>query len=153
MEEEKVGIDVAILAKEKGFDEWCDGCYIRAKKTIDDIFGKNVIHKGDYHEDNTTAHNNKHCIDDNDYWETFSRPTQAFLVQWLRIKYHLDVRVAINSLTCYFPMIALIDIDGTQMKGPAYKNYGSYEKAMEAGLHEALLLIGKKNEKDIKLFE
>jgi hypothetical protein len=39
-------------------------------------------------------------------------------------------------------MITLIEVDGTQGKGPVYKNDKTYEKALERGLYEALKLIG-----------
>lgn len=152
MKEEIVGKVVAKLAKEKGFNEWCNDSYTEAKC---DIYINKIVRfsKGYYYHEQEKHKNSIDGIDDSEYWISYSAPTQSFLKMWLRIRYHLDVRVAINSLTCYFPMISLIDIDGTQMKGPVYKNHKSYEKAMEAGLHEALLLIGKKDEKDIKLFD
>jgi hypothetical protein len=69
-------------------------------------------------------------------------PRQEVLKQWLREKYHLYVRVAVNSISTYFPMIELAEVGGTQMKGPAYdKNYRTYEAALEVGLREALKLI------------
>jgi len=72
----------------------------------------------------------------------YSVPTQGQLEMWLRKKYNIYVRVATNSLTSYFPMIEIVSVYGTQMKGPAYtKNYRTYEEAMEVALVEGLKLI------------
>lgn len=141
MEQEKVGIVVAKLAKEKGFNEWCNNYYLVAKQDINN-HDNTPIYKKEQQFTINEKHKNSICSDDdNEYWDEYSAPPQSFLSDWLRIKYHIDVRVPINSLTCYFPMISLIDVDGTEGKGPAYKNYKSYEKAFDAGLYEALLLI------------
>ena len=72
----------------------------------------------------------------------YEAPTQNMLKTWLRRKYHLNVRVASNSINTHFPMIELLEVGGTQLKGPAYnKNYKKYEDALEVGLFEALKLI------------
>lgn len=72
----------------------------------------------------------------------YEAPTQNMLKTWLRRKFHLNVHVACNSITTYFPMIELLEVGGTQLKGPAYdKNYKEYEDALEVGLFEALKLI------------
>lgn len=146
MEQEIVGKIVAKLAKEKGFDEWCNNYYQCVKQDIyDDTYRTILKYSKDYYEKVTGSHKNsisiKYSVNNGEYWEDYSAPTQSFLSDWLRIKFNLDIYVVINSLTCYFPMIQLIDIDGTKGKGPVYKNYGSYEKAFEAGLYEALLLV------------
>ena len=149
MKQEIVGEIVAKLAKEKGFDEWCDDYYQKAKQDNYNHYGTSLEYKkgecvkvsGNHKNSITTSYNQEKIGDYDAYWEDYSAPTQSFLCDWLRVKYNIEVRVAINSLTCYFPMISIIDVDGTQMKGPAYKNYKSYEKAMESGLYEALNLI------------
>ena len=142
MEQKRVSILVAKLAKEKGFDEWCNCYYLLAKQDIYNTLGTSIEYKKGEHIRINEKHKNSICDDkNNEFWDEYSAPEQSFLSDWLRIKYHIDIRVAINSLTCYFPMIQLIDVDGTQMKGPTYKNHGSYGKAFDYGLYEALQLI------------
>jgi hypothetical protein len=70
-------------------------------------------------------------------------PTQSLLQKWLRDKFHLDVRVASNSLTCHFPIITLLEEGGCSGKGPKGQIiiYKTYEEALEIGLQEALKLI------------
>ena len=71
-----------------------------------------------------------------------SAPTQSLLQKWLRDKFHLDITIACNSLTSYFPVIQQLDVDGTTGKGPKYlNNYRTYKEALEVGLQEALYLI------------
>lgn len=123
MKEQLISFETAKLAKEKGFGvgfttQYCyssdnDGLHIAN-------FDNAVKTKPD---------------------ELFLAPTQSLLQKWLREKYHLFVCVAHNSLESHFPMIQLLDIDGSLLKGPPYlKNYKTHEEALEIGLQEALKL-------------
>ena len=116
--EKRISFETAKLAKEKGFNDY-------------------ICSTDFYTPDGALLCN------DFQYSEfSFLAPKQELLKQWLRNKYHLYVRVATNSLTCHFPMIELVDVDGTQLRGPVYiKNYQTYEEALEVGLESALKLI------------
>lgn len=122
MYNEPIKEETAKLAKLKGFDEWCA-----------DFYGTYAGYVGMHHDDNSNKYNKG---------ENCSAPSQTELQAWLRVKYHLYVHVATNSITTHFPMIQLAEVGGTQMKGPAYdKNYRTYEEALEVGLFETLKLI------------
>jgi hypothetical protein len=118
MKETIIKFETAILAKEKGFNndlQWCGfaPCSYDEKGN----FWKNTFYG-------------------------IEAPTQSLLKKWLRDKYHLYVRVGTTSLTTHFPMIELVEVDGTRLKGPVYiKNYQTYEEGLEVGLFEALKLI------------
>jgi len=139
MEEQLISFKTAKLAKEKGFNELTDLIYLHHPNTYRGIKGTDSWKLAyDLVEFKYRNKYNGHSYNED---EQYSAPTQSLLQQWLREKYHLDVYVASNGLYCYFPMIQLLEIDGTQMKSPKVKIYKKWEDALETGLQEALKLI------------
>lgn len=134
MNEKLVLFETAVLAKEKGFDLIQPTlCYIDedGNKQYETICLMEV--NSDYGNAIRLYYKYK------DYGRSYSIPTQNTLMDWLRDKHFINVRVACNSRTCFFPVIEQLDLDGTTLCGPLeLKTYEKYEEALEYGLQEAL---------------
>ena len=122
IEEQYVSFETAKLAKEKGFD-------------IPTRYG--------FSERRSLVR-----VDTSDNWnqdkELYSRPTQSLLARWLREKKRIYIEVILAS----FYSDALFRLCIYNMNEPEYNSdnprpayYDTYEKAMEAGLQEALNLL------------
>ena len=122
MKEQLVTLYTAKLAKEKGFNETCEYGYF-------DIDNEIILDISD--------HNNSDNLD-------ISAPTQSLLQKWLRrggiivlANTHKDHAADVNDEFEWYPIIQ------TKKLKIGYNNfdYGSYTKALEAGLIEGLKLI------------
>lgn len=132
IEEQLIGFELAIIAKEKGFKEDSRYCF--------DINGK-IYNVG---------HNNSIETDQ----EVYSAPTQSLLQRWLRDKFGIFVDCShsrINDdgiVTLYQTQITSILIGETynfKHHSVSRDCYGiTYEEALEAGLQEGLKLIKTK---------
>lgn len=117
IEEQYVSLDTAKLLKEAGFDVPCTSQY------TENEFAWENLRKTDFNK--------------NGY--VFSRPTQALAARWLRESHNIDVMVDVYNRDYYVCNV--------------YKNKhlaiirnivtSSFEKALEAGLCEAIKLIKK----------
>jgi len=127
IEEKRVNIRTAILAKEKGFNLHCDWCY------------------------------NEHCVEeqvgninfvDDDKYITFSSPRQTLLQKWLREVHKLyvipDIIYDDKNWQSFFYKIEDMNTRNTIQLDSKSKFYiRSYEQALEEGLFHALNLIKK----------
>lgn len=122
---------ISELLKELGFTELCTSCYY-----IDTDDGDKYVQ----HRSSLNNYNNYPGTTITNY--LISVPTLSLAKKWLRVNHNLDIRVACNSLESFFPMIELLDEDGTQLRGPQELiNYILHEEAEEAGVYHALTLI------------
>ena len=128
IEEQYVSFETAKLAKEKGFD-------------IPTRYG--------FSERRSLVR-----VDTSDNWnqdkELYSRPTQSLLARWLRDKHKLFIEITIdfmrliiedNPTKCYtIYYYKIINLKNSSCINNRHEYY-SYEKALEAGLQEALKLL------------
>ena len=133
MKEQLVSHEVAKLAKEKGFKEFCNKYYDLDSryKNKPVLFDGNIISDGYYHDD------------------YFIAPTQALLQKWLREKtddwMHIQIGTQSNVFWRYkiFKLAnpnSTIDIS-THLLFNSKAVYNTYEKALDEALINALNLI------------
>ena len=133
IEESYVSFETAKMLKEAGFDIPCNSNYMGNK------FGWNELQRVNFNASETT----------------YSRPTQALAAKWLRETHGIYVsskiivhprhdrysrEVADSRITWGYLIIPL------NRRDPwigSLEEYKSYEKALEAGLQEAIKLIKK----------
>lgn len=93
MEEDYIGFELAVLAKQKGFNEYCDRhfCYGNGDKTIpkdNELFTTIFLDENG----NPRKYRNSELAN----WELpygeFTAPTQFFLAKWLREKCNINVQ-------------------------------------------------------------
>jgi hypothetical protein len=136
IEEEYISFETAKLAKGKGFDENVQKAYIEHK-------GKyNIETNGNISEvlfPENYYFNSDPCYYYDEWNIPYSKPTQSLLARWLREKYDIYVNVIyIHHGFCWIAEIENL----INYQTPYHTNgYGTYEKAMEAGLQEALKQI------------
>ena len=125
IEEEYISFETAKLAKEKGLDILCDIGYYIDSGVVDYI-------RDDY----------KNMF--------YPRPTQSLLARWLRDKHKLFIEITIDFMrliiednpTKYYTIYyyKIINLKNSSCINNRHEYY-SYEKALEAGLQEALNLL------------
>ena len=141
LKEEFVSFEIAKLAKEKGFDEFCRKCF-NEKGESEGFSG--YAYMKEYNKNSTV-----HFIDTNS--EEFeypkivcTQPTQSLLQMWLRKVHCIEVLPSFNdnnTYDYYYFIHTNISKANSNRICSLPKNYNSYEKALEAGLKEALKLI------------
>tara|TARA_R110000764_G_scaffold72464_1_gene148598 strand:+ start:1752 stop:2135 length:384 start_codon:yes stop_codon:yes gene_type:complete len=126
MKEELISSETAVLAKEKGFNEYCRYRYDKPS---------NNLRLWSFHEaDEESWHDNSSCVGE-------SAPTQSHLQKWLRdVKgVHLTVNVGIphgsKSIMYYVNVIKMGKHHKSKFRG-SFKD--TFEQALEEGLKEAL---------------
>lgn len=155
MKEQLVSLEVAKLAKEKGFQEEVNEYYLengqRYSYFYDDWHGEVDI------EDLMNNWNKKGwkvttngeacfgCDRDKRYMEAYSAPTQALLQRWLRDVHKIGVLVEIDgSGALWGYSVFPITPEASAYTGQPFINediLDSYEAALEEGLQEALKLV------------
>lgn len=131
MEEEKVNLETAKLAKEKGFD-W---------KVVKHYKGGELIYNGSLYNFNNPEEQALWSV------ELTSAPTQSLLQKWLRENYDFNpciVKVSNNGEFHHwvgFP--ALITMDNMYLV-TQQKECATYEEALELQMQEKLRLIPNK---------
>jgi hypothetical protein len=128
IEEQYVSFDNAKLAKEKGFDEEFENMHVWNNfkgEILEDVSGYNM----------KNSHLGKN---------SYSAPTQSLLAKWLREKYNFTV--IIIPVIGYYRSVGITKYSFRLFKKwnlipDSSKSEDTYEKAMEAGLQEALKLI------------
>lgn len=119
MEEQKISVDTAKLAKEKGFDDIeCNGYYhINSGYSSGYAFCYSCVSK----QENSAI----------------LSPTQSLLQKWIR-EVH-DIEIAVQ----WFDKGYIFAVNRKPFKANTYKvsNINSYEEALEVALVEALKLI------------
>lgn len=120
MTEELVTLETAVLLKDKGFNDYCEN--------VIDI--NNILRKALYR------------INDDLPKQCFSRPTQSIAQKWLRETKNLHIEISYmyeNYWTYDILTIPRHDLIG--LSDSPIIRYNTYEKALEAGIQEALKLI------------
>lgn len=135
MKDELIKLEIAILAKEKGFDEEALAIYYDPPKQHS-FFGD--IKQGPGYGRKYNYYKNK----PKDGSKRFHATTQSLLQKWLREIHNIHVNVEYHNAAhnCYTYKIIFLD------KNKKRKTYfgvysNSYEEALEEGLFEALKLI------------
>lgn len=129
MKEELVTVETAILLKKKGFNEFCEYAYADEDLHLMPLNATNFF------------------IDE--IGVGYSAPTQSVATRWLRERHEINVSVlrmteryggavAEHNLLKYFWHI---QIPNRTSIVAAQVYYFTYEKALEAGIQEALILL------------
>lgn len=120
MTEEFVTLETAKLLKEKGYNEYC-GLAI-----------------GDNGNEAIVAFRTN-----NDFpRSTYSRPTQSFVQKWLREKQNLHIEISYSYDKYWnYDILTIPNHDLVGLSDRPFIRYKTYEKALEAGIQEALKLI------------
>ena len=125
MKDQLISFEIAKLAKEKGFDEWCANGY-------------NIHSTVDKHKLQEIKNKNSGVM-------YISAPTQSLLQKWLREKHKIHVSAFPVVPERWYCSLSYITNDGLKtVIGAPYnpKNaLGSYEEALEKALLEALTLV------------
>lgn len=121
MEEQLILLETAILCKEKGFDEPTFSYYEKGKLQ--------TRAKDHFHNDN---------FYDGMGYIKHSAPTQSLLQKWLREKYNIHIHIIYNFGTYLYSIKKLNDVI---QPDTSFKEFKSYEEALEIGLFEVLNLI------------
>lgn len=136
MKDELVGIIVAKLAKEKGFNETCID-------TFDDEDKPTNKYNLSIHEDMSDEEIQKEFeVKNSDLVEGYTaRPTQSLLQRWLRERHEIHVEIISKKYktkvaTC-IPRTFKYIINGTY----SLTVYNTYEDALDEGLLQGLKLI------------
>jgi hypothetical protein len=122
--EQLIGFTVAVLAKEKRFNEITSDLYIldselRSAKA------------------NNNGRTNSNYIERENYI-VYAKPTQSLLQKWLREVHKIQTEVTYyRDANCYF--VKLCNFKDSDLFTSTF--YNTYEKALEKGLLEALKLI------------
>lgn len=132
IEEIYVSFDTAKMLKEAGFDVPCNSYY---ELENGEVVRKDSIGSSDYNAYEATV-----C----------SRPTQALAARWLREVHGIHVYSIQTNLPYTEPQTTkwewgyVIDkVDDPNGESIFDMNFTSYEKALEAGLREAIKLVKK----------
>ena len=144
MKEQIISFEVAKLAKEKEFDEYCfRGYKVNTKKliSISDIDFEEVIHQRDLGNDHSVFEElffkNSQVI--NNY--SITAPTQSLLQKWLREKHELSIEVFSDEARWEVIVEKLPSYSAHDSEYSTDDKFNTYEEALERGLKQALKLI------------
>lgn len=124
MKDELISFDTAKLAKEKGFPQ---------------DRSQNVQTYETYKGEQLTTDNVMIAVNDLDYYSTIAAPTQSLLQKWLRDEHGIHIEVCRSEDEWAYNLYTINQ--GNRHIPRGFKTYDIYEKALEAGLVEALKLI------------
>ena len=149
MKDEIVSYEVAKLAKEKGFDEFCDTSYTHYLKDGGGEFHDTQYKKGDVHFNKRgilRGNNSHHDKYESDFYEICSAPTQSLLQRWLREIHKAHIELNAQGSWTYTLSFRYIDGNGkhwvhTHKEDGVYVYFKTYEEALEKGLEISLNLI------------
>ena len=144
MKDTRITFETAKLAKEKGFNERVHYFYKVKSENDIELYGctiKQLVgfkgHFPIYHKVRD-YHTNKEKLNAKLY--RCSAPTQSLLAKWLREEYNIIVLVDYEGIDGYYYKFYSYK-EGNKNYDASYKNYNTYEEALEAGLQVALKLI------------
>ena len=130
MEDTKVTFETAKLAKEKRFPQETNRLEIPYYN-----------YKGEFKGDVSDWRVRRYIRgEDTSDIEFVSAPTQSLLAKWLREEYNIIVLVDYEGIDGYYYKFYSYK-EGNKNYDASYKNYNTYEEALEAGLQVALKLI------------
>ena len=149
MEDIRITFETAKLAKKKGFDIKGQNVFdlknnnkiinfkdLAIQEFIDDVETAGYLDKAFNYlkEDINRTDDNS----DKDYYLLAS--TQSLLAKWLREEHNIIVLVDYEGIDGYYYKFYSYK-EGNKNYDASYKNYNTYEEALEAGLQVALKLI------------
>ena len=144
MKDTRITFETAKLAKETGFNERVHYFYKVKSENDIELYGctiKQLVgfkgHVPIYHKVRD-YHTNKEKLNAKLY--RCSAPTQSLLAKWLREEYNIIVLVDYEGIDGYYYKFYSYK-EGNKNYDASYKNYNTYEEALEAGLQVALKLI------------
>jgi len=146
MEEKLIDFETAKLAKEKGFDELIIHYYKSTNEN--NVFTHR--RRGGYHKGKTYELRNSNMVIGKKGIIKYSAPTQSLLQKWLREKHNIHIKIEVTTQCNFYYSIVQFLEPPKNKANPAkigYQNVANvqkvstYEKALEAGLQEALNLI------------
>lgn len=120
MQKEFIPYPLALLAKEKGFNELCLGYYLQ----------------GIFHLDDKCRSNDWFAIQAQKDW--FSAPLYQQLVRWFREKHKLEISVYYESDFGWWASVNLMETGRTAIPNECFK---SYCNALEYAIRNAFKLI------------
>lgn len=147
MKEQKISFETAKLAKEKGFNLWCEKQYVETlEHTLDCGRGDVITFPYQYPRVIITGK-----LTEWDINYGFA-PTQSLLQKWLREEYNCIVEVVFQYSVAYtggkIKYFSTVDYYGKDMENAITEDadfrsklYNTFEEALEVGLQEALKLI------------
>ena len=140
MEETKIKLETAVLAKEKNFNWTCSHRYTYYKKEYRDS-NYQKIPQGTV-EKSVNFINNSDCYSCK-IMDNYARPTQSLLAKWLREVHNIDVwasKIGTTSEKKYYFQIMEKDC-WAYTNNSNSTSYLTFEEALEVGLFEGLGLI------------
>lgn len=157
LQDERIKLETAKLAKEKGFDIGVYGSYTEFHKTHKSDNPSFRTKKGEIEYDESFYFINNHSVADysNENYTQYAAPTQALLARWLREKHGIQVYAVSGTLdgtpkyrdyvvhVCVAKSHdnAVGHVVQTAINDARDEEYQTYEEAMEVGLQEALKKI------------
>jgi hypothetical protein len=154
MKDELVSFELAKLAKDKGFNEYCENAFdvYKDKNISENIKDETAIEFFDGFVKDLHGYKNYRGADakenylhrrdiSDDLW--LLRPTQSQLAKWLREVYaiHIEVKLDVISGVKYGFTIKVVSDGKVITNTLAYYEKKPYEEALEKGLEQALKLI------------
>ena len=128
MEDVRVSFEVALLLKEKRFNEPTLTCY-----RFDDSEDKyNIISESSFHYFNNQENKDNYVAD-------ISAPAQSVLQRWLREKYDIHIIVVSSNIEGY--NYGVVKEKGFLGISPNIFPFETYEEALEQALLEGLQMI------------
>jgi hypothetical protein len=152
MKDELVSFELAKLAKDKGFNEYCENAFdvYKDKNISENIKDETAIEFFDGFVKDLHGYKNYRGADakenylhrrdiSDDLW--LLRPTQSLLQKWLRDVHDIHVSVSPMHLSRGWRQQAYNMKKGHYKGASAGFHYKTYEEALEIGLEQALKLI------------
>ena len=141
MENNLVSFEVAKLAKEIGFDEFCENIY------TDYLQDTEYQKKGIYFNPNSILKGRNSYLEKNEYYELFTAPEKSILRSWLIKKYNYNINtkhIPHNQRYGFSVTGNYDDKTGGIIIPYNFKGYESDEECLENALEQVLTLIKKK---------
>lgn len=138
MEYTLVSYETALLAKEKGFDEFCNDVY------TDYLQDTEYSKKGIYLSTDSTLKGRNSYLEKNEYYELFTAPQQYVLQKWLRVKYNYNINVKHITHNQKYGFSVTGNYDektGGIIIPYNFKGYDSYGECLENALQQCLNII------------
>lgn len=144
MKNERVTFDTAKLAKEKGFDEFCDESFDENGKASG-FTGYDLMKK---HNKNSAVHLINTNSEEFEYPNILcTRPTQSLLQRWIREVHniHVDVHPTLINKKWYPKAVNLDNTNDNILAGRLFDFHRDiFEEALDLGLYVTLKLIPNK---------
>ena len=150
MEDTLITFETAKLAKDKGFDLYCEKQYYKCGK-LSGFTGYDFMKK---HHKNSAIHNITHKDYEGNNFENYesycTAPTQSLLRKWIREVHNIDINIIYDAITYEVHLVHPHHDNGNELSYITRLPSGSlidntckltYESALEYALIESLKLI------------